>query len=396
MKDKDQEYNKDGSNKGPSHLELISLDITVEILTRLPVKSLMKFQYVSKTWCSIIRSKYFINSLVSTPSPLFLISLRNYQMTNENAKKSLFLYTSLQEKDESSSLVANLDMTLTSDAKFSTPCPSVNGFISIFHKGRFVVCNPSTRQVVLLPEIEIAGTKWEFAFKVLGYDPVNDQYKAMCKKIFTKPDEDKDHIVLTLGGGKTHTWRQIKGPNHHYSPVTRGICMNGFVYYLAWTPDISRVVVCFDVRSEKLSIIKLELSASACWADSTSALINYKGELACAIIVGCFLHFWVLIDAKEHKWSNKFCELHRVWWDSITVDVPISIHGTNNVGEIIISPKYLLHNLGHFPIIYYDVVKEKFRKVQLKGVGDDEDCRARYGPCLVNISSEHCCNFNII
>ncbi|EOA28361.1 hypothetical protein CARUB_v10024565mg [Capsella rubella] len=394
MKEKDQELDKDGSNKGPSHLELTSLDITVEILTRLPVKSLMKFQHVSKTWCSIIRSKNFISSLVSTPSPLFLISLMTNQTTKENAKKSLFLYTSLQEKDESS-LVANLDMTLTSDAdNFSIKCASVNGFISLSHNGRFAVCNSSTKQVILLPKCETAGTKWGSVYKYLGYDPVNDQYKALCKKMFTKPDEDEDHIVLTLGAGKTHTWRQIKGPPHHYAPLTRGICINGFVYYLAWTPDLPRVVVCFDVRSEKLSIIKLTLSA--CWDDSTSALINYKGELAYIIIDGCFLDFWVLIDAKEHKWSNKFHQLYRHWWDSIPVDVPISIHGTNNVGEIIISPKYLLCNLGHFPIIYYNVENEKVTKVQLKGVAGDEDFRSRYGPCLVNISSEHCCNFNLI
>ncbi|EOA14705.1 hypothetical protein CARUB_v10027982mg [Capsella rubella] len=392
MKEKDQELDKDGSNKGPGHLELTSFDITVEILTRLPVKSLMKFQYVSKTWCSIIRSKNFINSLVSTPSPLFLISL----MTNEKAEKYLFLLTSLQEKDEeSTSLVANLDMTLASNNanNFSVRCASVNGFISLSPNGRFVVCNPSTKQVILLPKFETAGTKWGPVYKFLGYDPINDQYKALCKKMFSYPDEDQGHMVLTLGGDKTHTWRQIEGAPQNYLPRSEGICINGFVYYRAWTPDSSRLLVCFDVRLEKLSIIKLKIS---CWDDSTSALINYKGELAHVVIGGCFLDFWVLIDAKEHKWSNKFHQIYRVWWDSIPVDVPITIHGTNNVGEIIISPKFLLCNLGDFPIIYYDIEKKKVTKVQLKGIACDEDFRRRYGPCLVNISPEHCCNFNLI
>lgn len=71
MKGKKQEPTKDDSNDGSSHIDLIPMDLTVEILTRLPVKSLLKFQYVSKTWFSIIRSKDFITSsasMSSTPS----------------------------------------------------------------------------------------------------------------------------------------------------------------------------------------------------------------------------------------------------------------------------------------------------------------------------------------
>ncbi|CAE5958929.1 unnamed protein product [Arabidopsis arenosa] len=80
-------------------------------------------------------------------------------------------------------------------------------------------------------------------------------------------------------------------------------------------------------------------------------------------------------DAKEHQWSMKTCSLRR---DSLG-NVPISFHGTNKMGDIIITPKCLPRGLGPFYIFYYDVEKKEIRRVQLKGFGDDEDLRRRYG-----------------
>ncbi|KAG7598793.1 F-box associated interaction domain [Arabidopsis suecica] len=203
MKGNDQENNKDGSNNGPSHIDSIPFDVMMDILTRLPVKSLLELQYVSKTWRSIIRSNDFINLLVSmssTQSSRFLIYFKNGRLTDKNAENRMFFFTSSQEEDEFSSLVTNLDMTMASmDAYFYTRSTgSVNGFICLSHKGRFMICNPSTKQVITLPEIKITGTNWNSAYKYLGYDPVNHQYKAMRKKV-SNFEDDQEHMVLTLG-----------------------------------------------------------------------------------------------------------------------------------------------------------------------------------------------------
>lgn len=204
MKGKEQEHNKDDFKDGSSHIDLIPMDLTMEILTRLPVESLLKFQYVSKTWFSIIRSKYFIDSSVynifQEPSSRLLISFKNGELVNNSSVKYLFFFTSSQEEEESSSLVANLHMKIISmDAYFHTRCASLNGFICLSYKGRFMICNPSTRQVITLPEI--ADTNWKSTYRYLGYDPVDDQYKAMCKRVLNK-ENDHEHMVLTLGSDK--------------------------------------------------------------------------------------------------------------------------------------------------------------------------------------------------
>ncbi|VVA93129.1 unnamed protein product [Arabis nemorensis] len=376
MEDKEEEHNK---NKDPIRIDLIPLDLTIEILTRLPVKSLLRFQYVSKTWCSIIRSKDFINSSVSMssmPSSQILISFKNGTLTNKNPENCLFFITSSQEDEESSSLVTNLDMKLTSvEAYFHTRCASVNGFICISHNGRFKICNPTTGQVITLPEIK--GNKWKHTYKYLGYDPVNDEYKALCKTVSNLKEE---HKILTIRADRRSSWRHVEGTTLNYHPLTNTICINGFVYYGASThlQDKSRVIVCFDVRSERLSFIIPHWWA--CGIEWKLTLTNYKGKLA--IIDGLDFDLRVLEDVKEHRWSRTSFLLHRSWLDSLGGrGTPMYFPGINKIGEIIIAPMFLPWDLGSFYILYYNVESGKVRKVRLEGIGDDED----FGDCQVYI-----------
>lgn len=59
-----------------------------------------------------------------------------------------------------------------------------------------MIYNPSTIQVITLPEIE--GTTWKSTYKYLGYDLVDNRYKTMCKRV-SHDEGDQEHMVLTLG-----------------------------------------------------------------------------------------------------------------------------------------------------------------------------------------------------
>lgn len=160
-------------------------------------------------------------------------------------------------------------------------CSSIHGLLALLHPsypGRFTICNPSTRQMITLPDVKATSSGLrEQTYLFLGYDPVGNEHKALCSTVlFGEPCQQ--HRVLTLGRGKL-TWRGIKGrKTRRYIVVTKGICINGKVYYGGWTtqgeekkPRIFR----FDVRSERM------VSIGTFWPWITrGSLINYNGKLA--------------------------------------------------------------------------------------------------------------------
>lgn len=399
----------------------IPLDLLIEILIRLPAKSLIRFTIVSKIWSSMIRSQGFIDSFfsISSTRPRFFVSFTNGCFAKDKERR-LFYYLSSwssqaqegYESYSSSSLVTNLDMTMPylDVCDFYGSCSSVHGFIGCSLVVGFLVCNPSTRQIIVLPTLpkrpapDMRGT-------CLCYDPVSDQFKALSLIASRIPNHDRvEHLVLALKGDKTkYSWRQIQGGNNNippYSPVTMKICINGKVYYGAWTPKVhmNPVIVCFDVRSEEITFIKAP--GDVVFWHSESILMEYKGKLA-SIVRNPFGRFhsfdlWVLEDVEKHEWSKRECVFPLSLWDSIW-GLKMSFPGTNKAGdEIILAPRYLSHQLGPFYIFYYHLGTNNIRRVRVQGIADDEEFRRSYGfentvsEFPVYISPEHVENLKIL
>ncbi|CAL9216800.1 unnamed protein product [Arabidopsis halleri] len=383
--ERDRKIEKDTSS---SKLDPIPLDLVIEILIRLPAKSLIKFECVSKMWSSIIRSQRFIDSYYAVSSTMrphrFIIALSNCDSAMREDKR-LFIFSSSHEGDESNSLATNLDMTIPSVTLSSySDGASVHGFIGSTSSGPFIVCNPSTGKVTTLPCIG--------AHTSLGYDPVDDQFKALT--LLSLPHQNPDflvHQVLTLGGRES-SWRCNKVTTPLYDSVTKAICVNGFVYFGAWTPtrDKNPVIVGFDVRYESISFIKAP-EAVVYW-EGESILIEYKGKLAAITRhpYHPFISFdlWILEDAKTHDWSKQTFQLPF----SLGLGTNFTSPGTNKAGEIIFAPKRLSRDVQPFYICYYSLERKDIRKVILKGIADDEEFRHRYGlagECSVHVFPEH-------
>ncbi|KAH0878925.1 hypothetical protein HID58_066319, partial [Brassica napus] len=107
------------------------------------------------------------------------------------------------------------------------------------------------------------------------------------------------------------------------------------------------------VLSGKLSFIKLTRKQSINWG-GTSTLINYTRKLANVTVLSHLddiyyvFDLWVLEDANEHRWSMRQCSF--LPWD-----------------------------LQPFYILFFNVENNNIRKVQVKGIADDEGFTHRYG-----------------
>ncbi|KAK8634184.1 hypothetical protein V6N13_015012 [Hibiscus sabdariffa] len=153
-------------------------DLIVEILCRLPVKSLVRFSYVSKRWRSEISNPNFIrlhlkrSSQASTHSSLVIVDGRKL---------------SLVDLSNPLPIPKEVDDSLNSlSGKFIELLGMCDGLLcmSTYDYNTIVLWNMSTGEhltLLLQPDLgyyrkPLVGPNPLFGF---GYDPINDDYKVI-------------------------------------------------------------------------------------------------------------------------------------------------------------------------------------------------------------------------
>ncbi|XP_010489757.1 PREDICTED: putative F-box protein At3g10790 [Camelina sativa] len=337
-------------------LERIPLEMKEEILMKLKGKCISKFISISKSWSSIVRSKRFTNLYLnrSLAQPRILLSL-THRGDNE-----MQLFYSCSQEDPSSDHQTVSCPPLNHDNLFEF-FPPVRGLLCCLNdNNRVMIGNPTTCQFITLPRVQTVRKGISYFF---GYDPVNGEYKVLCmtaSRNGTASDVvSQEHQVFTLGA-RSKKWRKIECKHPHYtSPRTEGLCSNGFVYYLAWIQlDLS--LICFDVRSEKFSLIELPKGGNVQY-------LSHYGEkiVAANLLVTGTLDLWVLEDASKPHWSEISIVIPS-WTDSYGQFEFFILRGRLGNGELVLAPVFVT---DPFFILCYDLKESKARKIQMEGIG---------------------------
>ncbi|KAL0709861.1 hypothetical protein Bca4012_016839 [Brassica carinata] len=340
----------------------IPFDLIIEILSRLPGKSLLRFQSVSKLWFSTIRSKFFVD-LFQTRSktrPRLL-----FKLYHRDSKKQ-FIFSAPEHTDNndddksSSSVMARYDMTI-SNPDYRVLCGSVNGFFCLrrVHCDTITVCNPTTRQVVKLPDVKPNGRHMQVR---LGYDPVEDQYKVLCvmpRFHYERQDLPLEHFVCTVSSSQKQEWRKIENPTgDDYNYGYRDTCIDGALYYAVGRSGIAR----FNVRSEKIDFIKIPKE----FTPYRTIFTNYKGKLGVVdyLCTENLMTLWVLEDAEKQEWSSMNF-LPSKWEELIAGH--IITEGVIHTSELMVFSPWL-ESFKPFYVSYYDFNKKSTRKVEIRGM----------------------------
>ncbi|XP_057473289.1 putative F-box protein At1g47790 isoform X1 [Actinidia eriantha] len=202
----------DGSDGGGVSAAVAELphDLVVEeVLTRLPGKSLMRFKYVSKLWCSIIDDPRFCQAhrAHSRSRPTLLILCPTPNINDE----LVFFYSTQTLGVSTSKLELLRQFTMCSGLGGVTDV--VNGLFCLYRGNRVWICSISADQGIRLPPSSlIQYPNYNYYF---GYDCVSKKYKLL--KVCALSDRDGEYIegseceILTLG--KDESWRTIHGPS---------------------------------------------------------------------------------------------------------------------------------------------------------------------------------------
>ncbi|CAH1414390.1 unnamed protein product [Lactuca virosa] len=279
-------------------LDNLCEELMVEILTRLPPKSLLQFRSVSKSLHSCIDSPGFIRRHTSrSPQRLAFTHLVGHNYIKEYGDD---VFCTLHAEDQLP-LRGYIGITAV---KFPhrniNIVGSCNGILCLLgcKDGVISLWNPSIMRQLTLPDCPrrcIYGLGIGF-----GFDPITDDNKIVSIPI-NGNGKGESSFVYAL---KTGAWRPIVSPMPLYSKsLSRSVYLNGVLHWVVGRcfPDSEQVevgyIMTLDLRTHVFGMIALP---KPCW--ETRRLATIQGSLAVITIVGDDSWVWVRRDADD-SWS---------------------------------------------------------------------------------------------
>ncbi|KAF3609705.1 hypothetical protein DY000_02049125 [Brassica cretica] len=314
---------------GNSRLKIVSLDtelsiktipneLIIEILSRVPAKSIATCRRVLKEWKSLLLTPAFTDSFlaISSVQPRILLTFKC------SGKWHFCTAPQPQHLGELRGFTCLIDR------------PKIMGK----YERVPVICNPSTGQHLTLPKVKAKNSDLRTFF---GYDPINKQFKVLCMTVtnYRKQVNSKEHQVVTKGKGRLSLRKIICLLFPHYPERERdGICINGILYYIARS-DKTCLIASFDVGSEEFRLINMPEGFNLTYI---SALVNFKGKLCAVVYSGSHGELWVLDDIQKEKWSKHS-------FDSPNTDFEeVKSTWATDTGEIALGPKSLEKSIPCF------------------------------------------------
>ncbi|KAJ4882105.1 cyclin-like protein [Raphanus sativus] len=369
-----------GDEEGRGYL-CLPLDIIVEILKKLPAKSLVRFRSVSKQWLTIIGSRRdFIDSIItrslSHPPPKLPIFIFHHCVP-----ETFFTVSPV------------FSPTTHTDNVVTIPRPS-HQYSFHYQYSRGLICcssseshlvtiyNPTTRQVFPLPEIQ-APTRSGLSSCFFGYDPITNQYKVLSI-IFNYDDQKQTYHVFTLGCQQS--WRKVKGIDEDTFPNDYNVCIDGTIYYSAYRKSRETLLLSFDIRSERFDRIQVPKALSEAMLTLLyhQRLVNHLGKLGCICCNDGDTSIWIMDDAEKQEWSRTILCLPNYPLKLLGADVE-TFSGATPAGEIYATQcKYFFDKSLY--VYYYDMNQNSFRRIHIEGGVRDKTNKHR---CCVKVFAIH-------
>ncbi|KAL8538574.1 hypothetical protein ACS0TY_000553 [Phlomoides rotata] len=264
-------------------------DIIEEILSRLPVKSILKFRIIVNPERDI---------------PLKLVCWRS--LLNDP-----FAFDSVISVDRDVNIVG-----------------CCNGLVCILEDERFILWNPSTRMAM---NVGNAGFGKVFAKYGFGYDESSDDYKVfVIITLSCRPDVYQ--AISRLYSLKTNSWKTLKyeqDSEYHFDGA--GTFASGNLH---WITD-DQEIVSFDLKSELDGMVEQPNSLKGDIFPTLGVIDGCLSVLCDKDYQGTYFDVWVMKEygVKKESWV-KLVTLPNFRHNSISEDLVSFCRGPN--GEILL------------------------------------------------------------
>lgn len=324
--------NSDQFGQETMFCSLLPGDIVIEILLRLPVKSLSRFKCVSKPFCFLIENPNFISkhyAKITQETPHHILIMGRHHKTLEVTLRLINPLT-IHRDIITPPLHFHVPFGMTSEK--TRIVGSANGLICLNlnnHNGvAIVIWNPAIKKFKPIPRSPYVSTLGKLTITDLGfgYNPRNNDYMIVRLLNVATSRRKYEVEVYTLS---TNSWRKITSDGRvllvirpFWKPMAPGmIVVKGVAYWVGVevrNEEMCSVVVSLEMNSEELKFILPPIEHHGIVVDLREAitlrLFNLNETLALIystnlekvdIWMNNGFDLWVL-DDKIMSWSKKF------------------------------------------------------------------------------------------
>ncbi|KDP24674.1 hypothetical protein JCGZ_26452 [Jatropha curcas] len=330
-------------------------DIVKDILSRLPIKSIKRFESVSKGWYFLFNSHEFISTHLRTSSLRPFLLVRQFHNPT-GSKFSLCLI------DGNTSYEIRIPF-LGCLYRFPKIVGSCNGLICLdispCYAFGFVLWNITTKQYKFLPRPRINDAHkpiWMVATG-FGYNRRDNDYKLVRIVNFHCKDDDSPAVIAEVYSWRTGSWKLMGGnvveENFGYCVIHEGqqaVSINGSLNWLAngiGKLANEKFIVSFDMVSEEFRRIEIpDYGLSGICAK----ILEFKESLALAMYSALPVYpgyarpinrfdLWVFNDGEDYGADghgvsvNKKCwsRIHGMEFSSSGVSTPIGVYNNSEL-----------------------------------------------------------------
>lgn len=338
-------------------MEDLPVHVMIDILSRLPVKTIIHCKFVCKKWLNLISDSYFANLHLSR-SPASLM-LHHNPDNGMRAPRKVGILKWVEVKDELDHHHLHHDPVMTFDLDLAPifqhsqilPVGSVNGLICLWQYGpksdNTYICNPITREYMILPRQQYYREGYAMIIYCFGVGSLTQEYKVI--RIFQgdiPPDPTSssrpsivEAEVYTLG---TCQWRSL-GHVPYLLNGWSGPFLNGNAHWIVLDRDSPEELCTFDFDKETF-----ELFPSPPVEIIEESQMHFQ---SLAVLKGCLCQSDTF-ESQFTIWVMKEYGIKESWHREVIIKESIS----PDLDWVMWEPVYLTEGLkdGTILMIYYE------------------------------------------
>ncbi|CAH1444700.1 unnamed protein product [Lactuca virosa] len=309
-----------------SCMEDLPVHVMDNILSRLPIKTIIRCKCVCKKWLDHISDSYFANIQLSRSPTGLMIHSENNKFGHPSP--GLLNWIEVEDKFDHHHLhhdpVMNLDLNLTSIFQKSQIklVGSVNGLLCLWQyapeSDNTYICNPITREYMILPRQQYYRESIAIIVYCFGVGSLTREYKVI--RIFQgniphdPTSKSRPSLVeaevYTLGTGE---WRSL-GHAPYLLKGFHGPFLNGHAHWIVVDEDSPEKLCAFDFDNETFELFPSPPSE----ARDKSWIYKSVG-----VLKGCLCQCDTY-DSKFTVWVMKEYGIKKSWYKELVMQQSIN------------------------------------------------------------------------